>query len=144
MTYTDEQIQELTAFADAVIEAYRATDPRQLYARDNRQAYQQYFAEVYADLSGMRNNPRAFFESDLAMRRAWGDQIATDLERYKAAELKEAEGMMVEPDAIAALRKELEALRAEIAALRAETRKEEAAETAEEASEPEGEKPAEA
>lgn len=117
MAYTDEQIKELDAFARAVIEAFTAEDPRQLYASTNRQAYQQYFTEVYNNLSGMRDDPRLFFESDLAMRRQWGAIIAADKARYDAEVLAESTQATVEPDNVKELREQLEQMKAQIAAI---------------------------
>lgn len=113
--YSDAQISELDEFARAVIEAWSPDDRRQLYASTSRVAYQQYLAEVYFDISGMAHDPRLFFESDLGMRRAWGDQIASDLARYKAVMLKESAEPTEQPDTVKELRGELEALKTAIA-----------------------------
>jgi len=123
MAYTDEQIKELDAFARAVIYAFSESDPRQLYAAHNAQAYQQYLAEVVSNLSGMRDEPRLFFESDLPMRKAWGDRIAADMARYNASIKESAAQTVEEPDQVAALRVELEKVNAGLAALQAEMAK---------------------
>lgn len=116
-TYSDDEIKGLDLFARAVIEAVKAEDPRQLYASTNRQAYQQYFAEVYNNLSGMRDDPRLFFESDLAMRRQWGAIIAADKARYDAEVLAESTQATTEPDSVKELREQLEQLKAQITSI---------------------------
>jgi predicted trehalose synthase len=117
MAYTDEQIRDLDQFARAVIEAFSADDPHQLYAAHNTQAYQQYLAEVVSNLSGMRDDPRLFFESDLQMRKAWGDRIAADMARYNKALTESAVPTEV-PDPMKAVNEQLATLKAEIEALK--------------------------
>jgi hypothetical protein len=117
MAYTNEEIKELSEFAEAVIYAVNANDPRQLYAAHNTEAYQQYLAEVVCNMSGMRDNPRKFFESDLPMRKAWGDRIAADKVRYEKTVTESAAQTIEEPEHVKALRDELEKLRADVAAL---------------------------
>jgi hypothetical protein len=118
MAYTDQEIRDLDEFARAVIEAVSAEDPRQLYAAQSTEAYQQYFAEVYCNLSGMRDNPRNFFESDLSMRKAWGERIAAYKARYEAAMQEAARQEKTEPDNVKALREQLERVVAELETLK--------------------------
>ena len=116
--YSDQDIKELDEFARSVIYVYgEEVEPRHLYLKESKEPYRQYLAEVVSNLSGMQHDPRLFFESDLLMRRQWGDQIASDLARYKASEIKESVTASTEPDAVAQMRGELETIKAQLAAL---------------------------
>ena len=132
MAYTDEQIKELDEFARSVIlvvnEKY---GPQHLFAAQNREAYRQYFAEVVQNISSM--TARDFFESDLAVRRGWGNIIAADLKRYET--LVESEQQTEVPDNVKEMRAELASLREMVAKLAPVAEAEEEAEP--EAEEPE-------
>lgn len=120
--YTDAEIDELDKFARAVSNLYEGGNWKhyQLGAMAP-EAYRQYFAEVIMNLSGMHDDPRRFFESDLFVRRNWGDIIAmhkAEYDRITLAESATPATVNVTPgDKVAALESELAKIKADLAAL---------------------------
>jgi hypothetical protein len=112
MTYTDAQIKELHEFAEAVILCLNEKAVN--YAQGWPDAYRQYYVEVVLGISGMQDNPRLFFESDLALRKLWGDHIARDYEQYKAAVTEAERQPTAEPESVKALREALEKMAADL------------------------------